>query len=96
MADDEKFILEGLIEAGDGGRDGKLTVDELDAGDGSFETDGGDFERWVASGVDNWGGLEANEKINRKHNHEEGGCEDFDEALGPAKRVEIVIVRHEK
>ena len=36
MADDEKFVFERSIDASNGGRDGELSVDKFDAGDGSF------------------------------------------------------------
>lgn len=96
MADDKKFVVEGLIDAGDGGGDGELAVDELDAGDGGFEVDTRDFKDWVARGIGERSGLEADEEINRKHNHKESCGEDLDEALRPAKRVEVAIMRYEK
>ena len=96
MADDEKFVVEGLIDAGDGGGDGELAVDELDAGDGGFEVDTGDFKSWIACGIGERSGLEADEKINRKHNCKESRGEDLDEALRPAKRVEVATMRYEK
>ena len=36
MVDDEKFVFERSIDASNGGRDGELSVDKFDAGDGSF------------------------------------------------------------
>lgn len=96
VTDDEKFVVEGLIDAGDGGGDGKLAVDELDAGDGGFEVNAGDFKSWIACGIGERSGLEADEKINREHNHKESRGEDLDEALRPAKRVEAAIMRYEK
>lgn len=96
VADDEKFVVEGLIDSGDGGGDGELAVDKLDAGDGGFEVDTRDFKDRVARGIGERSGLEADEKINRKHNHEESRGEDLDEALRPAKRVEVAITRREK
>lgn len=96
VPDDEKFVLEGLVNAGDSGGDGKLMIDKLNIGDRGFEIDGGDFERGIAGGVDERGWLESDKKIDWKHNHKEGGGDDFDETFGPAKRVEVVIARPEK
>lgn len=96
VTDDEKLVVERLIDAGDGGGDGELAVDEFDAGDGGFEVDTGDFKSRVARGISERSGLEADEKINRKHNHKENRGEDLDEALRPTKRVEVAIMRYEK
>lgn len=43
MSDDEKFVFERLIDAGDSGGNGELVVDKLDCGDGSFEVDSRNF-----------------------------------------------------
>ena len=51
MADNKKFILKGLINAGDSRGDGELAINELDASDGSFEVDCGDFKNGVTGGV---------------------------------------------
>lgn len=96
VAYDEKFIVEGLIDSGDGGGDGELAVDKLDAGDGGFEVDTRDFKDRVARGIGERSGLEADEKINRKHNHKESRGEDLDEALWPTKGVEVMAVGFEK
>ena len=96
VTDDEKFVVEGLIDASYGGGDGKLAVDELDASDRGFEVDTRDFKDWVTGGIGERSGLEADEKINRKHNHKESCGEDLDEAFWPAKRVEVAITRREK
>lgn len=96
VTDDEKFVVEGLIDAGDGGGDGKLAVDELDASDRGFEVDTRDFKDWVTGGIGERSGLEADEKINRKHNYKESRGEDLDEALLLTKRVEVAIMHYEK
>lgn len=96
VTDDEELVFEGLVNAGDGGGDGKLAVDKLDAGDRSFEINGRNLKGGVASGIDERSGLETDEKINRDHNHEEGDSQNLDEARRPAERVKIAIMRYEE
>ncbi len=85
MADDEKFVFERSIDASNGGRDGELSVDKFDAGDGSFKLIAGIFEDGITGGVGKRGWLKTDEDINRKHNHEERSREDFYKTFWPAK-----------
>lgn len=58
VTNDKKFVFERLVNAGNSSRHCELMIDELDIGDGCFELNGGDFEGWVAGGVNKRGGLE--------------------------------------
>ena len=96
VTNDKKFVLERLINAGDGSWNGKLTVDEFNVSNWGFEVDGGNFEHGIAGRVGEWGGLKADEDVNWKHNHEECGGEDFDETLRPTEGIEIREISAQK